>query len=436
MSINREKVEILKKILRELHEGVPLEELKHKLKDALEGIPPFEIPLVEQELVKEGIPVSEILKLCDLHVELLKDLLHPGELRDIPRGHPLDLLSRENKKISVLSEALSTYAGALSRAGQDDAVNYLKAIGEIAAELRKYSRSHYRKIQMLIFPYLERRGITAVPRVLWGREDQAIVKLRELSTLVEKGLSDPSGYARSVAEKATEVSREILELIFREEKILFPSVWTLLSEGEWAAIHEAAKGIGYSVPVDAEWMPKAKPLLPYEISGVVTQDQIEKLPIEFKSAALASLTPDTYDVRSEGDLEFNTGFLSKDEVEAIFKHLPVEITYADANGRVTFFSESVFRKGFARTKTIIGRRLEYCHPPRLENFVKSVVDDLKSGKADFREYWTRLGDRIVRVIVAAVRDEKGTYLGALEVVEDLTEVVNNSEEIKRKIIVL
>lgn len=428
---------MLKKILRELHEGVPLEELKHKLEDALEGIPPFEIPLVEQELVKEGVPVSEILKLCDLHVELLKGMLRPGELRDIPRGHPLDLLSRENRKISALSEVLGTYAGALSRAGQEDeVVNYLKAIGEIVAELRKYSRSHYRKIQMLIFPYLERRGITAVPRVLWGREDQVIVKLRELSTLVEKGLSAPSGYARSIAEKATEVSREILELIFREEKILFPSVWALLSEGEWAAIHEAAEGIGYSVPVDAEWMPKAKPLLPHEISGVVTQDQIEKLPIEFKSVALASLTPDTYEVRSEGDLEFNTGFLSKDEVEAIFKHLPVEITYADANNRVTFFSESVFRKGFVRTKTILGRRLEYCHPPRLENFVKSVVDDLKSGKADFREYWTRLGDRVVRVIVAAVRDEKGTYLGALEVVEDLTEVVNNPEEIKKKIIVL
>ncbi|MCX8171072.1 MAG: PAS domain-containing protein, partial [Candidatus Bathyarchaeota archaeon] len=142
------------------------------------------------------------------------------------------------------------------------------------------------------------------------------------------------------------------------------------------------------------------------------------------------------DVYKRQDIEFDTGFLSKGDVEAIFRRLPIEITYTDENDRVVFFSESMFREGFARTKTIIGRRLEYCHPPRLEGFVKSVVNELKSGKADFREYWTRLGDRIMRVIVAAVRDKDGKYLGALEIVEDLTEVVNNPEEVKRKIVVL
>ncbi|MEM2939121.1 MAG: DUF438 domain-containing protein [Candidatus Bathyarchaeia archaeon] len=435
MSINREKIEILKNVLRELHRGLPMEELKRKFKDVLEGISPFEIPLVEQELIKEGVQISEILRLCDLHVELLRDVLRSGELRDVPRGHPLDLLSRENERISRLSEALNIYAGALSGASPDESANYLKAISDIVGELRRF-RAHYRKIQMLIFPYLERRGITAVPRVLWGREDQAMVKLRELSALVEKGLSDPGGYAKNVAEKAAEISREISDLIFREERILFPSVWVLLSEGEWAAIHDAAKGIGYSMPVDVEWMPKSKPILPYEVRGAVTPEQVEKLPQEFKFAALAALAPDAYEVKSEGDLEFDTGFLSKDEVEAIFKHLPIEMTYADANDRVTFFSEGVSRRGFARTKTIIGRRLEYCHPPRLENFVKNVVNELKSGKADFREYWTRLGDRIIRVIVAAVKDKDGNYLGTLEMVEDLTEIVNNPEEVKRRIVIL
>lgn len=435
MSINREKIEILKNILRELHKGISVEELKSKFKDALEGISPLEIPLVEQELIREGVPVSEILRLCDLHVDLLRDLLRPTELKDVPKGHPLDLLSRENEHISKLAEALNIYAGALGGASPEEAVSHLKAISHIVAELRRF-RLHYRKIQMLIFPYLERRGITAVPRVLWGREDQAMVKLRELSELVERGLSDPSGYAKSIAEKAAEVSKEIVDLVFREERILFPSVWALLSEGEWAAIHEAAKDISYLVPIDVEWMPKAKPLLPYEVSGAITPEQIERLPQEFKFAALATLASDTYEIRSEGDLEFETGFLSRSEVEAIFRHLPVEMTYADAKDRVTFFSESAFRKGFARAKTIIGRRLEYCHPPRLENFVKNVVNELKSGKADFREYWTRLGDRIIRVTIAAVKDKDGKYLGTLEMVEDLTEIVNNPEEVKRRIVIL
>ncbi|MCX8169639.1 MAG: PAS domain-containing protein [Candidatus Methanomethyliaceae archaeon] len=230
-----------------------------------------------------------------------------------------------------------------------------------------------------------------------------------------------------------ELSRDILDLIFREERILFPSLWVLLSEGEWAAIHEAAKDIGYLVSIDVEWMPKASPLLPHEVNGAIKLEQIEKLPKEFKSTALANLTPDDYKVK--GDLKFENGFLSMKEVESIFKHLPIEITYADANDRVTFFSESALKRGFTRAKTIIGRRLEYCHPPRLENFVRNVINELKSGKADFKEYWTKLGDRVIRVIIVAIRDN-GNYLGTLEMVEDLTEVVNNPEEVKSKIIIL
>lgn len=433
-TIDRGKIEALKSMLRSLHKGESVEELKRKFKDVLETISPIEIPLVEQELVREGLSISEILRLCDLHVELIRDTLRPNLLMDMPKGHPVSLISRENEHIAKLAEALNVYAGALSKASSGEAKSHLKAISSILAELRK-SRLHYRKIQMLIFPYLERRGITAIPRVLWGREDQAMVKLRELSTLVEKELTHPKEYS-NIAEKAMEVSREISDLIFREERILLPAVWILLSEGEWVAIHEAAKDIGYLISIDVEWASRAKPLLPYEVNGVVTREQVESLPQEFKFAALATLAPDTYEVRSEGDLEFETGFLSKDEVEAIFRHLPIEMTYADVNDRVTFFSQSIFRKGFARTKTIIGRRLGYCHPPRLEHFVKSNVGDLKAGKSVYKEYWTTLGDRIIRVIIAAVRNRDGKYLGTLEIVEDLTEIVNNPDEIKGKIVTL
>lgn len=433
-TIDKNKIEILKDMLRSLHKGESVENLKQKLKNILKEISPFEIPLVEQELIKEGVPISEIFKLCDLHVELLKDALRSNELKDVPDGHPLNLLSKENMYITKFVKTMNIYMELLNKDSLD-AVNYLKAINNVVFELKKF-RLHYRKIQMLIFPYLERRGITAIPRVLWSKEDQVIIKLRELSMLIEKGLSNPKEFINNIVEKAKEVSNAISDLIFREEKILFPAVWILLSEGEWAAIHEAAKDIGYLVPIDVEWIPEAKPVLPYEVKGVVTQEQLKNLPQEFKFAALSTLSPDTYEIKVKNDLEFTTGFLSKDEIEAVFKHLPIEVTYADHNDRVTFFSQSKFRKGFVRAKITIGRRFEYCHPPRLENFVKNVVNELKSGKADFKEYWTKLGDRIIRVIVIAVKNDVNAYLGTLEIVEDLTEIVNNPEEIKKKIIIL
>ncbi|MEM1866711.1 MAG: PAS domain-containing protein, partial [Zestosphaera sp.] len=279
-----------------------------------------------------------------------------------------------------------------------------------------------------------KRGIIAVPRVLWGREDQVLQKVRELKKLVEEARVK-SEIVSEVASKALELSREVSELVFRENKILFPAVWVLLTEGEWAAIGEISEEMGYLVPVTKEWKPSARPVMPYEIVPEVTKEQVDALPPEFRELALKKLEADTYDVRVGSDIELSTGFLSKKELEGILKSLPLELTYADMNDRVKFFTESKLSRGFVRTKTILGRRLLYCHPPRLEGMVRVNVERLKKGE-EYREYWTKQGDRIIRVLVVAVRSESGEYLGTLEIVEDLTEVVKNPDEVMKKLVVL
>jgi len=432
MSNIERKVELVKSLLKAIHEGAKPEELSTRFREVLSEVSPAEIVLIEQQLVREGIPVGDILKLCDLHVQLFREYLASRELSGIPRGHPLDLLLRENEVILKLSEALGLYAQSV--------LGLPKVEREIFEQLRKVLRDlrsirlHYRKIQMLIFPYLERRGIVAVPRVLWGREDQVLVKIREAIQLAEKSTDEE--HAREVSRRALEISREVAELVFRENKILFPAVWALFSEGEFAAIAEIAKEFGYLVPVDVEWVPSARPVMPYEVAPGIDVEKLEKLPQEFKQLALAKLEPDTYSIRKEWDVELSTGFLRPEEFEAILGSLPLEITYADENDRVRFYSKSKLVKGFARSKTILGRRLLFCHPPRLEAMVRNVVERLKKGEVEYREYWTKQGDRILRVLVAPVRGRDGRYLGTLEVVEDLTEVVRNPEEILRKVLVL
>ncbi|ACL10418.1 putative PAS/PAC sensor protein [Desulfurococcus amylolyticus 1221n] len=128
--------------------------------------------------------------------------------------------------------------------------------------------------------------------------------------------------------------------------------------------------------------------------------------------------------------------MTPEEIEGIFRALPLEVTYGDINDRVRFFSESEITGGFVRTKTILGRRIPFCHPPRLEKYVMTNVEALKKGQFKYREFWTRLGDRVIRVIIAPVKNREGKLLGTLEIVEDLTDVVNNPEEVKKKILVL
>jgi DUF438 domain-containing protein len=291
---------------------------------------------------------------------------------------------------------------------------------------------------MLVFPYLERRGIAAVPRVLWGREDQAMVKIRQLLELLPKINIVDTSSAKLVSEKALEIAKEVSELVFRENKILYPAVYALFSEGEWVAIAEIANEMGWLIDIgEVEWKPSAKPVLPYEIDGRISLQQIEALPQEFRSMALAKgVEPDNYVVKRDNDIELSTGFLKPNEVDAIFRSLPLETTYADINDRVRFFSESKLGRGFVRTKTILGRRIEFCHPPRLEKLVRQTVDELKQGKEPYREFWTKLGDSIIRVLIVPVRGANGEYLGTIEIVEDMTEILNKPEEIKKKIMVL
>lgn len=106
------------------------------------------------------------------------------------------------------------------------------------------------------------------------------------------------------------------------------------------------------------------------------------------------------------------------------------------DNRVKFYTHSKIVKGFVRTKTLIGGKVEYCHPPRLENLVKKTINELEEGKRDVVEFWTRQGGRIIRVLIIAVRNDKDEYLGAMEIVEDLREVTNNPETIMKKIVVL
>ncbi|MEM4543298.1 MAG: DUF438 domain-containing protein, partial [Sulfolobales archaeon] len=326
------KLELVKAILKDLHGGTGVDELKERFKQVLEMVSPFEIPLIEQELVKEGVPITDILKLCDLHVELFREFLKARELENVPIGHPVYFLIKENELLLKESEILEMLSRVLSGSVErGEVVKYLSELAAVLRELRKV-RYHYRKIQMLLFPYLERRGIVAVPRVLWGREDQVVVKLRELEEAVDSLLNEQNveGTVKDLARRAQELAREISELVFRENKILYPAALTLLSEGEWVAIAEEARKFPWLVQIDSRvWNPAEKPVMPYELATTVSEEQIEKLPPEFKFMALSrGVEPDNYEIRRGGDLDLGTGFLDIEELRGLFRALPIEITFA------------------------------------------------------------------------------------------------------------
>ncbi|MBM4452291.1 MAG: DUF438 domain-containing protein [Chloroflexi bacterium] len=120
-------------------------------------------------------------------------------------------------------------------------------------------------------------------------------------------------------------------------------------------------------------------------------------------------------------MAFETGSLSPLEVEAIFNNLPVDITFVDKDDRVRYFSQSSERI-FPRTKAVIGRTVQQCHPQKSVHVVNQILDDFRSGKRNMAQFWINLKGRLVYIRYFAVRDSKSGYLGCLEVTQDITDI--------------
>lgn len=124
---------------------------------------------------------------------------------------------------------------------------------------------------------------------------------------------------------------------------------------------------------------------------------------------------------SEERLRFETGSVSKDEIEAVLNTFPVDITFIDKDDTVRYFNK-LGERIFVRTKAIIGRKVQQCHPQKSVHIVNKILDSFKSGKKNVAEFWIKQGERMVHIRYFPVRSRNGKYLGTLEVTQDITEL--------------
>lgn len=419
------KKEILKDLLKQLHAGKSVKELKEQFKEILVSLSPLEIPLLEQELVKEGVSAKEIARMCDIHVELFRGSISGSlEVEKIPSGHPLHTLIMENDRITKDAEMLSLYANSLaSIEDENKRMEMLASMRELVDELKDIGKTHYSREEMLIFPYIERRGITAVPTVLWTKHDENRYAIRGLVRLLsretEMGWSE---FVERVKRSVADISQGLVDMVYRENNIFYPTLHALLSEGEWVAIREQEEIFGYyKYSPEDKWNPSVRPIQPYEIEASLSAEQILSLPKEVQIALRGQrLEADRISPKKEGDVELEIGFLSPREITEIFKTLPVEVSFIDKDDRVKFYSKE--HKIFARSKSVLGRPVQLCHPPKSYYMVEKILRAFKEGKRDLAEFWINAEGRTIRIRYFPVRDDKGEYLGTIEVIQDVTEI--------------
>lgn len=378
----------IKDIIKQLHEGKTVEEVKQQFEEAFEDVSASEITAAEAALIAEGVPASEIQRLCDVHASVFKGTIeeihqHPSNAILIP-GHPLNTLMRENLAISrIINQEIKPYLQNL-----DDKESYqylLEGVNHLSQiEL------HYQKKENLFFPYMEKYGIVAPPQVMWGVDDEIRADIKEIKTLLEQN----SKLDSVIIQKIEDVMTRVEEMIFKEENIMAPMLLDHLTQEEWKKIADESREIGFLIKKVSEWNPV-----------ISTKD------VEVKEEENVQ----------EGLIKLPSGIFNTEQLTWMLNTLPFDITFVDKDDFVKYFSEGKERT-FIRTRSIIGRNVSNCHPPASVHIVEKIVSDFKTGRKDQEDFWIKLGDKFVLIRYYAVRNDQGEYLGVLEVTQDIKEI--------------
>lgn len=406
------KKEVLKEMVRRLHRGEQAEDIKEEFKELLKGLDSTEISRIEEELVREGMPVEELHRLCDVHLSVFKESIEK-EKALAPPGHPIDILMEEHKMLLGFAERLRTMAKELKEAGSfDNGSEQLEHLNHIAEHF-KSSGSHYVREENVLFPYLEKHGITNPPKVMWMEHDQIRGIEKNFYKLLEEreklGFDD---FSKQLEELALSLAEMLSSHFYKENNVLYPTSIKLMSGTEWDDMRRQFDELGYccftpeppKVSFADETIAEAE--FVEEAEEVVDAETVESLPMKSTKERMIPLEP---------------GPLSKDELESILNTLPVDISFVDAKGQVRYFNETEERI-FPRTKAVIGRTVQNCHPDKSIHVVKQILDDFSAGKRDKAEFWITLNERFIYIRYFPVRSSKGAYLGCLEVTQDLTDL--------------
>jgi len=387
-----DKKEILKRLIRSLHEGADPEWIKDKFQEVLEEVTPMGIAEVEEELMKEGMPREEVQRLCDVHLAVFRESLEKEKALP-PAGHPIHILMEEHKMLLRFGDELKNLAHNIAVAkGFDSDSEQMKQLRQIAGHFKE-SQSHYLREENVLFPYLEKHGITQPPAIMWMEHDKIRAMKKNLYRLVDTSQSMVfPEFASQLRETSFSLADMLSSHFYKENNILFPAALDVMEEPEWIGIRSQFDELGYC---------SFTPLRP--------KPTVEKVEAPVQREA------------EEGFITFETGALSKGEIEAILNALPIEITFVDAQDSFRYFSQNKERI-FIRTKAAIGRKVQQCHPQKSIHAVNQILDDFRGGRREAAEFWMQSNGRFVHIRFFPVRDRKGKYLGCIEVVQDITEI--------------
>ena len=312
--------------------------------------------------------------------EFLNNRTSPFE-GQFPDGHPVRTYLEENLLIRSLIQEMQSV-------NVQEQFEFFKALFKKLGKVEL----HFARKENQLFPYLEKHGWTSPSQGMWAFHDQIRDEIKSTRKAIEEEDIETISLNLQI------VFRSLEHIMQVEESRLLPKAMQLLSEEEWKEFKGGDKEIG--------WMFDTPPA-PYPADEYIHPSQ------DTKRRELPFGTEDK--------THFDEGWLTPEQVNSIFRILPVDITYVNENDQVVFYNRGEDRV-FPRSAGIIGREVKFCHPPKSVDQVIKILEEFKAGRQDLAEFWINFKGQFIHIQYFAVRDPDGTYKGVIEMSQDVTHV--------------
>lgn len=391
-TVHQNIIDRIQEYLKRLGTDEDFEKVRADFAKEFEEVDAADIMQAEQQLLQNGTQLEEVQRLCDVHAALFHGKTKEEQIANAEKqsvaalkekrqrsveayagipGHPIRTFVLENKE---LEKVIAQCRAAIGTGKIED---------ELFERLREVS-VHYAKKGDLLYPHLNvKYKISGPSAVMWTVDDEI---RDELASLAKQRTNDSVWTERLQA-----VLVRMEEMIYKEQNILFPNCALNFTEEEWMQIYRDSKDYVECLGVENEVWNQAEQYLNHmpEDQKRVTKDEIV----------------------------LKGGHMTLEQLEAMLNTIPLELTFVDADNVNRYFNEGP--KVFKRPGMAIDREVFSCHPPKIEQMVRKIIEDFRNGTRDQVPVWMNKNGRAMLVTYMAVRDRNQQYIGTVEVVQDM-----------------
>ena len=373
-------------------------EAKDLVRNTFDFITAEEFAFGEQHMLNFGITDEVMLEGMDDIIDIFRDVLKTTEL-NLPKGHPIQTYADEATALEILM--LQMEQQLKRKFIKNEWLQLYEKLDEI--------NIHFSRKQNQLFSALERKGFDRPSVVMWSFDNKVRDEIKKAYTLLT---DDMDNVFIDVQSNVIHLVRDILQ---KERDVLYPTSLKLLSDEEFAEMRKSDDEIGYCLI-------ETPPAFTLDVQNTKSKEAaIGQTDLLHDLTSVLTKYGIGNPIQENQVLDVSTGKLTLEQINLIFRHLQVDLSYVDENEIVKFYSDTKHRV-FPRSAGVIGRQVQNCHPRESVENVEAIIEAFRKGEQDEAEFWLEMGDKFIYIIYNAVRDDNGKFRGVLEMMQDVTHI--------------